>query len=292
MSQLRTRGQRGLGRASLHLLERAAEIAALHGPISVRGVAYKLFVGGEIESMEKKNVDRVGHILVYGREHNEVDWSDIVDESRAADRPAQWDNLAEFGESIVHWYRLDRWASQDTTVQVWSEKATVGGIIRPITRAYGVSFMAVHGFGSATVVYDTAMASLEDRREVVILYVGDHDPSGMHMSEVDLPARLARYGGKITIRRIALTTDDLPGLPSFAAKEKDPRFKWYRSQYGEKAWELDALDPGILRARVEAAILDYIDPAAWERAQVVEEAQMASVRQVADVMADLDTAAD
>jgi hypothetical protein len=46
------------------------------------------------------------------------------------------------------------------------------------------------------------------------------------MSEVDLPARFAKYDGDhIRLRRIALTVEQLHGLPSFPAtdKRKDPR---------------------------------------------------------------------
>jgi hypothetical protein len=285
VTEQRTRGQRGLGHASLRLLECAAEIATEHGPISVRGVAYKLFVAEEIPSMEKSNVDKVGRMLVYGREHGVVDWDDIVDDTRTAERPAMWDNLADYGAAVARSYRLDRWASLPYNVQVWSEKATVGGVLRPITEEYGVPFLAVHGFSSATQLHDTAVASKKDRRDLVILYVGDHDPSGMFMSEVDVPKRLEKYDGYATIRRIALVEEDLPGLPSFPAKEKDPRYKWFRSHYSEDAWELDALDPNVLRERVEEAIKEYIDPEMWERMDLIEEAQQKTVEEVARAMA-------
>lgn len=63
------------------------------------------------------------------------------------------------------------------------------------------------------------------------------------------------------------------------------RYRWYRSRYGEDAWELDAMDPNVLRARVEAAIRAYIDEAAWERMRVVEDAEQQTVRRVAAAMA-------
>lgn len=285
MTEQRTRGQRGFGRASLRLLECAAKVAQAHGPISVRGVAYKLFVAGEIPSMEKKNVDKVGRVLVYGREYGLVEWDSIVDDTRQAERPAMWDNLADYGAAVARSYRLDRWASFPYNVQVWSEKATVGGILRPVTVEYGVPFLAVHGFSSATSLHDTAVASMKDRRRLVILYCGDCDPSGRYMSEVDVPARLERYGGDAEIRRVALQEEDLPGLPSFPAKPTDPRYKWYKSRFGEDAWELDALDPNVLRERVEEAINEYIDPEVWERMGLIEEAQQKTVEEVARAMA-------
>ena len=99
----------------------------------------------------------------------------------------------------------------------------------------------MHGFGSATTVYDVAQDY--DGRDAVALYIGDFDPSGMYMSEEDLPKRLADYGGDhITIKRIALTRKHVDGLPSFPAtdKKKDPRTRWFRARYGGRCWELDA----------------------------------------------------
>src|SRR5262245_54895705 len=75
--------------------------------------------------------------------------------------------------------------------------------------------------------------SIQDPRPSLVLYVGDWDCSGLHISELDLPNRLERYGGKIELKRIALTFDDLKDLPSFPAsdKKKDPRYSWYAKQY-------------------------------------------------------------
>ena len=49
------------------------------------------------------------------------------------------------------------------------------------------------------------IAEDDDGRDLIVLYVGDFDPSGMFMSEADLPARFAKYDGDhVKLRRIAL----------------------------------------------------------------------------------------
>jgi hypothetical protein len=144
---------------------------------------------------------------------------------------------------------------------------------------YGVGFRVMHGFGSATDVYNVAQGY--DGRDLIALYVGDWDPSGMYMSAHDLPDRLERYdGGHVGLKRIALRQDQLPGLPSFPAsdKAKDPRYKWFVKNYGKQCWELDALDPNTLRNRVEEAIVDQIDQESWERCKTVERAERESLR--------------
>jgi putative DNA primase/helicase len=79
------------------------------------------------------------------------------------------------------------------------------------------------------------------------------------MSEVDLPDRLRRYGGPLIIRRAALNEDDVLGndeLPFFEAdsKAKDPRYRWFKENFGDRCWELDALSPVVLRERVRVAM--------------------------------------
>ena len=164
---------------------------------------------------------------------------------------------------------------------MWSEKGTIRGVLKPVLDDYAVGFRVMHGFGSATVI--NKIARDDSGRPLIALYVGDRDPSGMFMSEVDLQKRLAKYGGShVRLRRIALTPDQVAGLPSFPAsdKKKDTRYKWFVGRHGDRCWELDAMDPRDLRACVEAAIKALIEPTAWERCKVVEEAERASLRQV------------
>jgi hypothetical protein len=138
----------------------------------------------------------------------------------------------------------------------------------------------MHGYGSATAVYQAAQESRQGVKPLRVFYVGDHDPSGLHMSEIDLPRRLYGYGGDLEIVRLALTeVDTRAGLPSFAAetKQRDARFRWYVDRYGGRCWELDALSPPILRKRVETAIADRLDMAAWQLAEVAELAERDSL---------------
>jgi hypothetical protein len=100
------------------------------------------------------------------------------------------------------------------------------------------------------------------------------------MSEQDLPTRFAKYAGDhISLRRIALTVEQLNGLPSFPAadKKKDPRYKWFTSNHGRRCWELDALDPNALRDCVEREIVKLIEPVAWERCEVANRAEQESL---------------
>ena len=70
------------------------------------------------------------------------------------------------------------------------------------------------------------------------------------------------------------------GLPSFPAadKRKDPRYKWFVANYGDRCWELDAMDPNDLRDCVEREIKELIEPVAWQRCEVVNKAEQESLK--------------
>ena len=253
-------------------------ICAAAQPITGRGVGYKLFTAGLSPSMSRSDMQRVYRLLKEAREEGTIPWEWIVDETRELERVSTWSNPKAYARTIIKSYRRDYWNQQSVRVEVWSEKGTVRGVLRPVLDEYGVGFRVMHGFSSATAINDVANGRAD--RPLIVLYVGDWDPSGMFMSERDLPERLERYDGRhVVLKRIALTRDQLPGLPSFSAsdKEDDPRYDWFVKNYGKRCWELDALDPNDLRARVDREILKEIEPTAWDRCKAVEAAEQESL---------------
>ena len=283
--QIETRSKkvRGMAQRSRDLIAAMHAAAKVARPITGRGIGYKLFTAGLIPSMAKSEMQRVYRLLKEAREQGMIPWSWIVDETRSLEKRSSWDNPEEFVETVSRAYRRDFWKQQAVRVEVWSEKGTVRGVLAPVLDEYGVGFRVMHGFGGATTVYD--IATDDPERPLVALYVGDWDPSGLWMSERDLPERLEKYGGyHIELERVALLPDQLDKLPSFSAadKKKDPRHGWFVGKFGERCWELDALDPNDLRDSVEQAIQDYIVPTAWKHCADIERAEKELLRNVLD----------
>jgi hypothetical protein len=272
---------RGMAQSSLDLIEAMYLAAKAAQPITGRGVGYKLFTARLIPSMARSEMQRVYRLLKEARERWDIPWGWIVDETRELERTSTWDNPAEYARCVAQSYRRDFWNQQAVRCEVWSEKGTVRGVLQPVLDKYAVGFRVLHGFSSATSVHD--VAEDYDGRDLIALYVGDFDPSGLFMSEVDLPKRLAEYGGDhVTLKRIALTRDQVRGLPSFPAtdKKKDPRFNWFHSNHGNRCWELDAMDPNDLRDCVERAIKELIEPVAWKRCETVNQAELESLKTI------------
>jgi hypothetical protein len=273
---------RGRAQQSLDIIKAMHDIAETAQPITGRGVGYKLFSLNLIPSMSKNDMQRVYRLLKEAREEGLIPWDWIVDETRSLEKVATWNDAAAYMRATARDYRRDFWQQQPERVEVWSEKGTVRGLLQPVLDEYAVGFNVMHGFGSATILNDTSQS--DDEHPLMILYVGDYDPSGLYMSERDIPERLIRYGGRyVSIRRIALLRDDCTLLgrrPAFNVKDKikDPRTPWFRKTYGQLCWELDAMDPNDLRSRVEDEINEHIEPVAWERCRVVDVAERESMR--------------
>jgi hypothetical protein len=283
--QIETRSKkvRGMAGASLDLIEAMHKAAEAAYPITGRGIGYKLFTAGLIPSMETGQMQRVYRLLKEARERGMIPWEWIVDETRELERSPSWDDPAAFVRTVSRAYRRDHWNHQPVRVEVWSEKGTIRGVLAPVLNQYGVGFRVMHGFGSATTGYDVSQD--DDGRDLIVLYVGDYDPSGMCMSEHDLPKRFEKYDGDhIELKRIALRREHLDSLPSFPAtdKKKDKRYTWFVRNFGDQCWELDALDPNDLRDLVDEAIKSEIEPVAWHRCTVLEEAETESMRTVLD----------
>jgi hypothetical protein len=186
---------------------------------------------------------------------------------------------------------------------VVSEKGTIRGTLAPVLDEYEVDFLPVGGYASATRVRELAERGGPDKQPLLLLYLGDHDPSGRSMSDLDLPHRLIRYASPdpadkrgwtdttvqylatewgLEVRRIALTEADTQILGprvSFPAADKrgDPRYGWFVRRYGRTCWELDAMNPNALRDRVRAAIDAQLNVDTWNRYVRAEAAERESI---------------
>jgi hypothetical protein len=270
-----------MARSSLDLIRAMRGIAKDAQPITGRGVGYKLFTAGLIESMSVNEMQKVYRLLRVAREQGFIPWPWIVDETRELERLPTWSDPAAYARTVAKSYRRDFWDQQPRRVEIWSEKGTIRGVLKPVLDDYAVGFRVMHGFTSATAVNEVA----EDRdgRDLVVLYVGDFDPSGLFMSERDLPQRLVEYGGShVQLIRIALIPGQTAGLPYFPAsdKRKDPRYSWFVERHGQFCWEIDAMDPRNLRECAEEEIKRLIEPIAWARCETINAAELESLQTI------------
>jgi hypothetical protein len=117
-------------------------------------------------------------------------------------------------------------------------------------------------------------------KEVVVLYLGDHDPSGEDMVR-DIRDRLAEFGvPNLRVEKVALTMAQIRRFnpPPNPAKVTDSRAGAYIARYGDQSWELDALPPRELNRLVENAINRNVDRGLMDAAVARETIERDRVR--------------
>lgn len=277
---------RGRAAKTIELEQACVIILAELQPVSVRAVAYQLFNRRLLPDMSLASTQRVSRVLTQARKRGVIPWHWIADESCDLESTPSWSDPDDYAKTVAKAYRRDRWSQQHFQAEIWSEKGTVRGSLKPVLDEFGIDFRVMHGFSSATVIHDVAERSWELHEPLQVLYVGDFDPSGLYMSEQDLPTRLDEYGAEVDLRRVALLPEDLvdPALQAAlfpaTAKRSDSRHSWFSEHHGGWCLELDALDPRVLRERVEDAISDLIDWGAWNHDAALEQVQLASLNEV------------
>lgn len=222
-----------------------------------------------------KSYKRLGDIVSKAREGGMLDWDHIVDRGRSLEKRPEWRDPNRFMESVAPQFAIDTWADQPTRVEVWVEKDALSGVLARACEPLDVPYFACKGYASASSIWQAAHQRMlrgygNAGQEIVIIHLGDHDPSGMDMTR-DVTDRLRLFASplkgmerpKISVERIALNMDQVEEYqpPPNPAKESDPRSAKYVHQHGDESWELDALDPPVIVGLIQEAVERHLD---WE----------------------------
>ena len=241
--------------------------------LTLRQLYYQL-VSRDIIANKVQEYAALSGILVKGRMAGIVDWDAIEDRIRIPKIPYSADDIADALDDLIGQYRRDRMCNQEVYIEVWVEKDALSGVISRITNKYHVRLMVNRGYSSATAMHDAAMRILHASacgQEAFILYLGDHDPSGMDMVR-DIRDRLLEFGADVTVKAIALTDEQIAKYnpPPNPAKIADPRATTYIEKYGPTSWEVDALKPNVLNSLVESNIKMLIDMEKFNEMKTLE----------------------
>ncbi len=232
--------------------------------LTLRQLYYQL-VSRDIIPNNVKEYTKLGNVISRARLAGLIDWSMIEDRTRVPETRSHWESPSEIIESAVSSYYLSRWENQKNYIEVWCEKDAVSNIIKPVCRKWDILFMANRGYSSQSAIYNAhkRLAVKGQNKSVKIIYLGDHDPSGMDMDrDINNRIEIFTYGEiRRIVKRIALNMEQVEEFhpPENPAKQKDSRFEQYVVEYGESSWELDALEPSVLADIIEKAIMEFVD---------------------------------
>jgi hypothetical protein len=223
------------------------------------------------------NYKWMGDIINSGRLAGLIDWDAIEDRGRNLLRSRAWESPGDILEACASQFRLDLWEDQPHYVECWIEKEALIGVVAVPCEKLRVPHFACKGYTSQSEMWDAGHNRLKRQRrlgkEITILHLGDHDPSGIDMTR-DIRERLSLFVGKpVEVVRLALNMDQVEQYdpPPNPAKMTDSRFEGYAERFGDESWELDALSPDTIGGLIEKEIRQRIDMDLWEEALKEEE---------------------
>lgn len=231
---------------------------------------------------------RLGSIINDGRLAGLIDWRAIEDRTRNL-RAFYFSELgtpSSILESAAYGHELDHWQDQPNYVEVWIEKDALVGVIEKVCNDHRVPYFACRGYNSQSEQHKAGLRfadKIGDGKEVHVLHLGDHDPSGLDMTE-DNSDRLTMFSGnKIKLHRLALNMDQVKRYnpPPNPTKETDSRSGAYKKRFGTSCWELDALEPKVISGLIEKNIKELIDKKAWKETDAREEVEKEELMEVA-----------
>lgn len=245
--------------------------------MTLRQLYYQL-VARDVIPNNDKEYKKLSELLKKGRMAGVVDWDAIEDRGRQPRLPYWVEGIINALTDVYEQYRLNRQEGQAKYIEIWVEKEALSNVMARVTNEYHVRLMVNKGYSSCSAMHEAYKrfkhAEKYRGQRPVILYFGDHDPSGKDMVR-DIRDRLVEFGlGNVNVLNPALTMDQVQeyNLPENPAKITDPRAAWYIQEYGRHSWELDALEPPVLIDIVTTALLEHINMDIYE-AVVAEEAE-------------------
>jgi len=243
--------------------------------ITLRQLYYRL-VSKLLITNTVNSYKRLSRIMVKAREDGDVPVNCLEDRSRRVlgKGDVGFGSAEEYLKTRLEtlqdsWrgFTMPMWDDQHRNVLISLEKDALSRLVSRIANKYSVRTFPTRGYPSFSYVQEMSryITAKQDGRATVVLYFGDFDPSGVDI-ERDLTDRLEKYGARdFEVRRVALTLDQIRqySLPPMPVKRSDARADGFLAEHGDRAVELDALDPNIFQLTVEQSIRSQIDAAKW-----------------------------
>lgn len=277
--------RRGKSRKTVALAGTILDIfETFEGSMSTRQVFYQCVSRGAVP-YNPKEATRVQRLVVEMRRDGQIPYDRVVDRTRGKHQRPGWDGVEELLDAGAAQYRRDLWIDQKTIVMVACEKQALEGIFAEVVDEYGASLWTLRGYASVSFAFEwaTEIKRLNRRgKRVVIAYFGDHDPTGIDI-ERSTQDEMRGHGAEFEWQRRGLLETDFEryDLVNLGVKKTDTRSRKYLERYGNRAAELDALRPDVLRARIETAISAHIDTDAWDRLERTEATERESLKLIA-----------
>lgn len=275
-------------KAAVEQLERQIrDVLAQDHPQSVRHLFYRMTDPRLPEPVEKseKGYRDVQRRVADMRRSGAIPYGWITDATRTGYFVDTWRDAGDFLRRVHGLYRTDLWRDAAACCEVWVESRSIAGVIRHDCAELAVPLYPAGGFTSISLAYESAeLINLDhDGREVVIFYIGDHDPAGV-LIDVALERELRRHldpDVRLRFERIAIAPEqieayDLPTKPRKPGELRAPEIT--------ATVEAEAMPAALLRAILRERIEALLPRGALEAARIAEQSERAQLARIAELL--------
>jgi hypothetical protein len=253
---------------TMEIVDRVKEIIAEYDiALTIRQVFYRL-VGKYQYKKTEQSYDRLGEYLNRARRAGIIGFDSIRDDGDVVPPIPGWTGPEQF------WLTVKAWAEDyfvtpqgDTYVEIWVEAAGMRPQIEVIADPFGVRVIPGGGFSSLTARRNAAMrlqAIAKKGKRVVVLLIGDFDPSGGSIMDVLAEEVIAFGATSVEFVRLAVTEQQARRYNLLSAPQKATD---KRGEHMDETWQAEALDPPVLAEIVRTALTELIGTDAVEFAK-------------------------
>lgn len=265
------------------LLDGVLEILSEYDkPVSIRHLFYRCCEGERLLNKTEKDYAKLcAHLGKWRRQHL-IRWNAFADGTRFYHGVTLSGSLATALANTARFYRKDLWEAQPYYIEVWCEKDAIRGMLSDACEPYGLPTFACRGFASLSSLSTAAemfKSAVDAGKEPVVLYFGDHDPSGLAIDKKAHETLRDDFRVEVQFMRCAITPKQIVelGLPTRPVKGTDTR---------SKGWvggcvEVDTLKPSKLQEIIENEVSSRIDADEWNRLLAIETEERSTLESIA-----------
>lgn len=225
-------------------------------PATLRGTFYRVVSLGAVEKSEL-GYRLVGRQVLKLRRSGTLPMSWITDGTRYIVKPTTWRDVNTMLRDAASSYRRQLWRDQHVSVQLFTEKDAITGVVESVTAEWDIPLGILRGFASESFCWEVA-ESLSPDAPVFLYQLGDHDPSGV-AAWADFEKKVCAFnpGAHVTFQRLAVVPEQIAelSLPTRPTKQSDSRAR----QFEGESVEVDAIPPNKLRDIVREANEQHVD---------------------------------